>query len=100
VARRRTPRKTSVDVTHFTPSSPWPNLEVFIADGGSISLGRIAPIECAAVASDEHGMLAALVRRKDETFMGLMQRLDAAIAEAVEAGEFTDEINVRQPSRR
>jgi hypothetical protein len=100
VARRRIPRSTSLDLTQFTASSPWPNLEAFIAEGGNISLGRIAPIECAAVASDEYSMLAALVRRKEESFMDLMQRLDAAIAKALKAGEPTDEINVRQPSRR
>lgn len=100
MARRRTPRTPSIGLTGLTPSSRWPNLEAFIADGGSISLGRIPPIECAAVASDEHSMLAALVRRKDESFMDLMQRFDAAIAKALDAGEFTDEINLRQPSRR
>jgi hypothetical protein len=100
VAPRRTARPTSPHLTQFAPSSPWVNLEAFIAKGGNISLGRVAPIECAAVASDEHDMLAALVRRKDESFMDLMQRLDAAIAKALETGEFTDEINVRPPSRR
>jgi len=100
VARRRIPRSTSLDLRQFTASSSWPNLEAFITEGGNISLGRIAPIDCAAVASDEHGMLAALVRRKDESFMDLMQRLDVAIAKALEAGEPTDEINARQPSRR
>jgi hypothetical protein len=63
-------------------------------------LGRVAPIECAAIASDEYAMLAALVRRKDESFADLMQRLDAALAKAIENDEFTDEINARQPSRR
>lgn len=45
-------------------------------------------------------MLAALVRRNDESFMDLMQRLDTAVAKAVQTGEFTDEINARPPSRR
>jgi len=100
VVRRRTTRSASRGLTAFTPSSPWPNIEAFIADGGNISLGRIAPIECAAVASDQHAMLAALVRRTDESFMDLMQRLDTAVAKAIEAGEFTDEINARPSSRR
>jgi hypothetical protein len=100
VASRRTPRTKSPDVSAFTPSSPWPNIEAFIAVGGSVSIGRISPIPCAAVASDDHNMLAALVRGKDESFMDLMHRLDAAIAKAEDQGEFTDEINARQPSRR
>ena len=100
MARRRTPRSNSRGLTAFTPSSPWPNIEAFIDDGGNVSLGRIAPIECAAVASDEYAMLAALVRRNDETFMDLMLRLDTAVAKAIENGEFTDEINARPPSRR
>jgi hypothetical protein len=44
--------------------------------GGNISIGPIRPIKCAAVASDDHGMLAALVRRNDESFSDLMRRLD------------------------
>lgn len=100
MARRRTPHTTSHRLRPFTPSSPWPSLEAFIAEGGNISLGRIPPIQCAAVASDEHTMLAALVRREDETFMDLMQRLDGTITRALDFGEYTDEINVRQPSRR
>jgi hypothetical protein len=94
VARRRIPRTEKSRLTAFTPSSPWPNLEQFILQGGNVSLGSIPPITlCAAVASDEHNMLAALVRRKDERFVDLMQRLDAALARALNEAEFTDEIN-------
>ena len=92
--RRRTSGPKS-NLTHFTPSSPWPNLEGFILHGGSVSLGSVPPIkQCAAVASDAHNMLAALVRNEDESFMDLLQRFDAAIEKAVDRGEFTDEINV------
>ena len=55
--------------------------------------GEIGPIRCAAVASDHHNMLAALQRRKGETLMQLLQRLDAALLRALEDDEFTDEIN-------
>jgi hypothetical protein len=99
MARRRTPRTTSLDLTKLSASSPWPMVEAFLAEGGNITLGRVEPIEYAAVASDELTILAALVRRKDESFVGLMERLNAALLKAFEAGEFTNEINVRQSRR-
>jgi hypothetical protein len=46
-----------------------------------------------AVASDEHSMLAALTRNTGETFMELLQRLEAAVDLAVNHDTFTDEIN-------
>jgi len=74
--------------------SRFPTLEEFVLHGdGQISLGEIGPIPCAAVANDRHNMLAALQRRKGETLMQLLQRLDAALLRALEYDEFTDEIN-------
>jgi len=64
VARRPTAgpgkptRRLSAD---FAPSSAWPHIEEFVESGGNIQIGRIAPIECATVAADPHGMIAALV---------------------------------------
>lgn len=76
------------------PTCPFPNLEEFVLHGGGqISVGEIGPIQCAAVASDDHNMLAALQRRKTETLMQLLQRLDTALLRALECDEFTDEIN-------
>jgi hypothetical protein len=75
------------------PSSPWPNIEAFVEYDGNISIGRIEPIDCAAIASDENNMLAALVRRRGETFTQLLDRLDHAIDLAVNHDTFTDEIN-------
>jgi hypothetical protein len=52
-----------------TPALPsdstdsWSHITALIARGGHVTFGRIAPIEGAAVAADEHTMLAALVRR-------------------------------------
>ena len=43
-------------------------------------------------------MLAALVRRKGESLMDLMRRLDKAIEKAWQKEIYTDEIN--SPSRR
>ena len=99
MARRRTPRTKPQGVSPQA-SSPWPNIEALIADGGQISVGRISPIPCAAVASDDHDMLAALVRRPEESLEELLRRLDTAIAKAVDTSDFTDEINAPRPSRR
>jgi hypothetical protein len=74
--------------------SRFPTLEDFVLQGnGQISVGEIGPIPCGAVASDDHNMLAALQRRKGESLMQLLQRLDAALLRALEYDEFTDEIN-------
>lgn len=71
-----------------------PNLEVFLdGDDAQLSIGSIGPIHCAAVASDENNMLAALVRRPGETLLQLLERLDAAARLAMEQDIFTDEIN-------
>lgn len=74
------------------------NVESLISGEGSIEIGRIGPVRCAAVASDENQMLAALVRRKGESLMDLMHRLDKAIEKAWGKEIYTDEIN--SPSRR
>jgi hypothetical protein len=71
-----------------------------IDDGGQISIGKLYPIECAAVANDDHDCLAMLQRRPGETLRQLLQRLDAAIASARDHGIRIDEINPRSPSSR
>jgi hypothetical protein len=79
----------------FTPSSAWPHIEEFVESGGNIHIGPIAPIKCATVASDPHGMIAALVRRDGESFNDLVLRLDHAVDMAVNHDAPTDEINQR-----
>jgi hypothetical protein len=44
-------------------------------------------------ASDEHNMLAALQCRRGESLVELLNRLDAAVAKAVDDEIYTDEIN-------
>ena len=61
--------------------------------GGHISIGRMLPIEGAAVAVNEQGLVASLVRREGESFPDLLQRLDAAIGKALREGVVTNEIN-------
>lgn len=70
-----------------------PNIAEFIVNDGQITLGRIGPIDCAAVASEGSHMLAALVRRDSETLEELLARLDDAIEQALEEDVFIDEIN-------
>ena len=64
-----------------------------IDNGGNIAIGQIYPIPCAAVASDEHTMYAALLRRDGESLVDLLQRLDMALDKALTQEIFTDEIN-------
>jgi len=78
-----------------------PTLEEFVIHSdGQIAIGAIKPIACAAIANDEHNMLAALVRRPDETLQQLLERLDRAVQLALEDEVFTDEINTPLPSSR
>jgi hypothetical protein len=91
MGKARSPRSASPAADSM---SRFPMLEDFVLHGnGQISVGEIGPIQCAAVASDDHNMLAALQRRKGETLMQLLQRIDAALLRALEYDEFTDEIN-------
>ena len=69
------------------------NIEALIADGGHITLGALAPFECAATAADGHNSLAMLVRRKGETLDALLKRLDKAIGLAWSNDQFIDEVN-------
>ena len=70
-----------------------PNLAALLADEGDINVGYLRPVGQVAIASDPHQPLAMLRRRPDESLAEVLQRLDAAVATAVECGEFTDEIN-------
>ncbi|HEX4052616.1 MAG TPA: hypothetical protein VHY19_17240 [Steroidobacteraceae bacterium] len=77
-------------------STPWPTIESFLdAEEGNISLGSIndASLGYTAVATDEHDMLVALVRRRGETLHQLLDRLEQALGPALEEQIFVDEIN-------
>lgn len=69
------------------------NIEFLIDGNGEITIGRIGPVPCAAIAVNEDQCLAMLVRREGESFMDLLARLDAAIENADENEIFIDEIN-------
>jgi len=74
---------------------PLANITELIDHGGQITIGALRPVQCAAVANDEHDCLAMLQRKPGETLPQLLERLDSAIARAWETEEFTDEINVQ-----
>ena len=72
----------------------WPHIATLLArPGGQITLGRIAPIEGAAVAVDERTVLATLVRHDGESVHEFLRRLDEAIGAALRQGVITNEIN-------
>jgi len=83
--------------SRITAGNPPPlaNIAALIDSGGQITIGKVRPIACAAIANDRHDCLAMLERRPGETLEKLLHRLDAAIQLAWDTGEFTDEINVR-----
>ena len=69
------------------------NIEFLMKGHGDITLGRIGPIRCAATASSDGNTLAMLVRRRRESFMAFLVRLDTAIGDAIEQETIVDEIN-------
>ena len=68
------------------------NIEALIDGIGELTIGRIGPYECAAIATDEDQQLTALLRRKDETFEQFLVRIDGAIERARKHEEFVDEL--------
>lgn len=104
-SRRRKPNPSAPRGVRTTPATSagqfLPTLEEFLIHGeGQIAIGAIRPIACAAIANDEHNMLAALVRRPGETLQQLLERLDQAVQLALDDEIYTDEINRPAPSSR
>ena len=81
-------------MTKTIEAAQWPNItELLDQAGGHISIGRMPPIEGAAVAVNDQALVAGLIRRNGETFSDLLQRLDTAIGKALHEGVTTNEIN-------
>ncbi|MFZ5558858.1 MAG: hypothetical protein ACOZDY_19430 [Pseudomonadota bacterium] len=104
-SRRRKPNPSEPRGVSATPATTagefLPTLEEFVIHGdGQIAIGTIKPIACAAIANDAHNMLAALVRRPDETLQQLLERLDRAVRLALDDQTYTDEINTPLPPSR
>jgi hypothetical protein len=97
--RQRTSRKATRSVGENAAETPsgvaalsLPNIAELI-DHGEITVGVLEPVGCVAVASDDGNTLAMLARRKEETLLQFLTRLDQAIAKAYTEDIFTDEIN-------
>lgn len=75
------------------PSHPNSRIEALPDDGGEITLGAVAEVECAATAADGHNALSMLVRRDGETLNALLKPLDKAVARHDDTGETIDEID-------
>ena len=69
------------------------NIDALVKGNGDITVGRIGPVRCAAVAADGDQQLAMLVRRPRESLEELLDRLDIAIGKAWDEEEYIDEIN-------
>jgi hypothetical protein len=57
------------------------------------------PIACVATAADEDRTYAMLVRRRGESLLRLLSRLDQAIDKALTLSIFTNEINPKSDSK-
>ena len=93
--RQRPARSHSVkkkETKSFLPAPALPHIAELIEDG-EITVGVLRPIGCVATAADRDCTYAMLVRRKGESLMQLLTRLDAAIAKAYEENICVDEIN-------
>jgi hypothetical protein len=75
------------------PAAAFPNIEFLLDDHGDITVGRVGSIPCVASAANEDLCFAMLQRRPGESLIDLLQRLDAAIAEAYDPGTCVAEIN-------
>lgn len=77
------------------------NIVALVEHGGEITLGHLDRIpRCVATATDDAQCLAMLVQRKGESLDALLQRLDAAIADAYENDRFIDEVNTATPRHK
>ena len=64
-----------------------------LIDDGEITIGMQQFGTCIATAADADCTYALLVRRRGESFLELLARLDQAVDKALTVGIFTDEIN-------
>lgn len=81
-------------MSNTSQTEQWPNIvELLDQPGGHISIGRMPPIEGAAIAINDQALLASLVRGEAESFTDLLTRLDVAIGKAVHEGIVTNDVN-------
>lgn len=73
-------------------NTSFATLHRFITTGGTIDVGRIDIIECAAVASDVDTLWVVLTRREGEGLMDLLSRLNQTLQRCLERNERVDEL--------
>ncbi|MCX7056894.1 MAG: hypothetical protein NTZ79_06790 [Proteobacteria bacterium] len=73
--------------------TPFPVLNRFITSGGTIDVGRIDRVDCAAVATDANTLWVALTRRNQEGLMDLLARLNDTLDRCLANGEQVDELD-------
>jgi len=72
----------------------WADQRVaLIENRGQITIGRLAPFECVAIANDQDNTAALLVRRANESLPDLISRPDMAIEAAYGYDQFVAEMN-------
>jgi hypothetical protein len=74
-------------------------LAALMDDSGQITISRMHPIKCAAIANHSRNNLAMLQRRPQESLQQLLKRLDEAVGLAWNKNESTDEINTAMVTR-
>jgi hypothetical protein len=84
--------KKKAKANRFTAALSLPNIAELI-DDGEITIGMRRPMGCVAIAADEDCNYAMLLRRRGESLIQFLMRLDRAIDKALTLGIFTDEIN-------
>jgi hypothetical protein len=74
------------------PVLAFTTLHQFITSGGTIDVGRIDYIDCAAVASDTQTLWVLLVRREGEALHELLRRLNDTLERCLARNESVDEL--------
>ena len=91
--RRGRSKKKSTRNAGRNSAEKLPTLQWFADNGGQITLGSIPPLDCVAIAANEHGMIVALQRRTKESLADLIDRLDTSLDHCLQNETFIDEIN-------
>jgi acetylglutamate kinase len=84
--------KRKVKANRSIDAFSLPNIAELIEDG-EITIGMRRPMGCVATAADADCTYVMLVRRRGESLMQFLIRLDRAIDKALTLGIFTDQIN-------
>lgn len=89
----RRPRRSGGPKPCSVASTTLPNIEWLLAEHGAITLSEVSSVGCVAAAADNDTCYAMLARRKGETVLELLHRLDTAIGNAAETSSTIDEVN-------